>query len=59
MTIIAELAHGPVTYYPNEPAFPQGNYEVVTARTEKGSGEKFVEAAKQLLTKIYSETSGH
>jgi hypothetical protein len=59
MTIVAELAHGPVTYYPNEVAFDQGNYEVVTARTEKGSGEKFVEAAKQLLNQIYSETSGH
>jgi hypothetical protein len=43
-TIIVELAHGPVTYFPDERAFPQGNYEAVTSRAAPGSGEKMVEA---------------
>ena len=49
LTIVAELAHGPVTYIPNEAAFAQGNYEVVSSRAAMGSGEKLVAAAKQLL----------
>ena len=53
-TIIAELGHGPVTYFPNEAAAPQGNYEVVTSRVAIGSGERLVEAAKQLLTELHS-----
>ena len=47
-TIIAELGHGPVTYFPNEAAASQGNYEVVTSRVATGSGERLVEAAKEL-----------
>lgn len=50
LTIVAELAHGPVTYIPNEAAFAQGNYEVVSSRAAQGSGERLVAAAKQLLT---------
>jgi neutral ceramidase len=53
MTIVAELAHGPGTYYPNEAAVPQGNYEVVTSRVAPGSGERLVDAAKQLLSDLY------
>jgi hypothetical protein len=53
LTIVAELAHGPVTYIPNAAAFPQGNYEVVSSRAAKGSGEKLVAAAKQLLNEAY------
>src|SRR5206468_3632814 len=49
LTIVAELAHGPVTYFPNDAAFPQGNYEVVTSRAARGSGEKLAAAAKELL----------
>ena len=55
MTIVAELAHGPVTYYPNEAAAPQGNYEVVTSRVAIGSGERLVAAAKRLLAQLHSE----
>ncbi len=54
MTIVVELAHGPVTYYPNEAAAAQGNYEVVTSRVATGSGERLVEAAKQLLSEIHA-----
>jgi neutral ceramidase len=55
MTMIVELAHGPVTYFPNEAAVPQGNYEVVTSRVAPGSGERLVEAAKQLLAEAHSQ----
>jgi len=54
-TIIAELGHGPVTYFPNEAAASQGNYEVVTSRVATGSGERLVEAAKQLLSELQGE----
>jgi hypothetical protein len=50
-TIVVELAHGPTTYFPNEAAFGQGNYEVVTSRVAPGSGERLVKAALTLLDK--------
>lgn len=53
LTIVAELAHGPVTYIPNAAAFPQGNYEAVSSRAAPGSGEKLVAAAKELLRETY------
>ena len=55
LTIIAELANGPFTYFPNESAFPQGNYEVVTSRVTEGSGEKLVATARSLLNELYPE----
>jgi neutral ceramidase len=54
MTIVAELAHGPVTYFPNDAAFDQGNYEVVTSRAARGSGERLVEAAQVLLQQLFN-----
>ena len=48
-TFIAELANGSIGYVPNREAYPQGNYEVVSARGEAGSGEKLVEVALKLL----------
>jgi hypothetical protein len=53
LTIVAELAHGPVTYIPNSAAFAQGNYEVVSSRAAEGSGEKLVSEAKALLKEAY------
>ena len=53
VTIVAELAHGPSTYFPNEAAFAQGNYEVVTSRAAAGSGEKLVASAKHLLNELH------
>lgn len=50
-TFIAELANGSIGYVPNRDAYPQGNYEVVSARGEAGSGEKLVEVALKLLSK--------
>ncbi len=52
-TVVVELAHGPVTYIPNEEAFAQGNYEVVSSRAAKGSGEKLVASALALLNDSY------
>ena len=54
LTVVVELAHGPVTYFPNEAAFGQGNYEVVTSRAARGSGERLVAAAKTLLNEAYA-----
>jgi len=51
-TIIAELANGSIGYVPNREAYPQGNYEVVSARNEVGSGEKLVEVALRLLGEV-------
>lgn len=50
-TMIAELANGSVGYIPDKPAYPQGNYEVISARCAEGSGELLVEAAVRLLKK--------
>jgi len=51
-TLIAELANGSIGYIPNRDAYPQGNYEVVSARNEAGSGEKLVEVALRLLGEV-------
>lgn len=48
-TMIAELANGSIGYIPNMRAYPQGNYEVVSARCAAGSGEKLVATAVRLL----------
>ena len=51
-TFIAELANGSMGYVPNREAYPQGNYEVVSARGAPGSGEKLVEVALKLLNEV-------
>jgi neutral ceramidase len=48
-TIIAELANGSIGYVPTRVAYPQGNYEVVSARCAEGSGEKLVDVALKQL----------
>lgn len=52
-TILAELANGSIGYVPSRRAYPQGNYEVVSARCAEGSGEKLVEAASRLLKQLH------
>ncbi len=54
-TMIAELANGSIGYIPNIRAYPQGNYEVVSARCAAGSGEKIVGTAVRLLKMIHAE----
>ena len=51
-TMIAELANGSIGYIPDSRAYPQGNYEVVSARCAQGSGELLVEAAVKLLKEL-------
>jgi len=51
-TFIAELANGSIGYIPNLEAYPQGNYEIVSARSEAGSGERLVDAALSLLREL-------
>ncbi len=52
-TVIAELANGAIGYVPNRVAYPQGNYEVISARCGIGSGEMLVDSAlKQLRTQF-------
>jgi len=51
-TFIAELANGSMGYVPNREAYPQGNYEVVSARGAEGSGERLVAEALTLLREL-------
>jgi hypothetical protein len=51
-TMIAELGNGCIGYIPCRRAYPQGNYEVVSARCGEGSGELLVQAAVRMLTQI-------
>ena len=48
-TLIAELANGSIGYIPNAKAYDEGNYEPVSARCAKGSGELLVKSALKLL----------
>lgn len=52
-TMIAELANGSLGYIPDRPAYPQGNYEVVSARCAEGSGELLVDSALRQLRALY------
>jgi neutral ceramidase len=51
-TVIAELANGAVGYIPNEKAYDEGNYEPLSARCAKGSGEALVKSALKLLRAV-------
>jgi len=44
-TMIVELANGSIGYVPTRQAYPQGNYEVLSARCAAGGGELLVDAA--------------
>lgn len=57
-TIIAELANGSIGYVPSRRAYPQGNYEVVSARCAEGSGELLVETAGRLLRELFAANRG-
>ncbi len=55
-THIAELANGSIGYIPNRSAYPEGNYEVVSARCAEGSGEMLVHAAIKMLEELKAQT---
>jgi hypothetical protein len=52
-TIVAELANGSIGYVPDRRAYPEGAYEVISARCAPGGGEALVEAATRLLIDAY------
>lgn len=49
VTSVHELANGSIGYIPTRQAYPQGNYEVISARCDVGSGELLVDAALDQL----------
>jgi len=53
ITGVAELANGSIGYVPNRVAYPQGEYEVLSARCAQGSGEILVDAALEMLSTLY------
>lgn len=56
-TIIAALANGAIGYVPDRKAYPQGAYEVVSARVGPGGGEMMVDAAVKLLIRARQTAS--
>lgn len=54
LTAVAELANGCVGYVPNRVAYPQGEYEVISARVAEGGGELLVDTALQMLRSMYA-----
>lgn len=54
-TMVAELANGSIGYIPNRAAYPQGNYEVISARCAAGSGEKLVDSALKQLREQFKQ----
>ena len=55
-TIVAELANGWVSYVPDRKAYPEGSYEVMSARCASGCGEKMVDAAVRMLIEMHDRT---
>ena len=53
-TMVVELANGSIGYVPTRHAWPQGNYEVASARCGPGSGEMLCEAASCLLREAHA-----
>ncbi len=56
-TAIAELANGSIGYIPNRVAYPQGNYEVNSARCAAGSGELLVDTALEMLRELFAQSA--
>jgi len=54
-TFIAELANGSIGYIPNRAAYPEGKYEIVSARCAEGSGEMLVETVVKMLKELHTK----
>jgi hypothetical protein len=53
-TFVSEQSgNGSISYVPNEKAFPEGSYEVDSARVAPGGGEVLATAAIRLLTELF------
>ena len=50
-----ELANGSIGYIPNKSAYPEGNYEVESARVASGSGELLLSTALRLLAALHAD----
>src|SRR5260370_36508593 len=59
LTIIAELANAAISYVPDRKAYPQGAYEVVSARVGPGAGAMMVHTAGPLVCKTHRRTASH
>lgn len=54
LTLVAEQSgNGSLSYIPNEKAFPEGSYEVESARVAPGGGELLASEAIRLLTVLF------
>ena len=56
-TYNVELANGTIGYIPNKSAYPEGNYEVESARAAEGSGEMLVTSALRMLAELHQEAA--
>jgi len=56
-TFNVELANGAIGYIPNKSAWPEGNYEVESARVAEGSGERLVTSALKQLAGLHTTAS--
>jgi hypothetical protein len=56
-TYNVELANGTIGYIPNKSAYPEGNYEVESARVAEGSGEMLVTSALRMLAESFAEAT--
>jgi len=53
-TIVSEQSgNGTTSYMPNRKAFPEGGYEVISARYSPGGGEILVGAVNRMLTDLF------
>lgn len=58
-TFVSEQSgNGSISYVPNEKAFPEGSYEVESARVAPGGGEVLATAASRLLTELFPRPAG-
>jgi neutral ceramidase len=55
-TYNVELANGTIGYIPNKPAYPEGNYEVESARVAEGSGELLLTSALRMIGELAPAT---
>jgi hypothetical protein len=50
------IANRSIGYIPNRSAYPEGNYEVVSARCAEGSGDLLVQVALKMLEELKAQT---
>lgn len=55
-TVVSALANGSLGYIPDRKSYPEGAYEVESARCAAGSGEMLVDAAVRLLVDARGES---